>query len=59
MIGWCALLMIGIIILALLVWVVLGSVLKTGFTAATGDPALSKTLTIVVIIIIIVIMSLK
>lgn len=51
--------MIGIIILALLVWVVLGSVLKTGFTAATGDPALSKTLTIVVIIIIIVIVSLK
>lgn len=59
MIGWCALFMIGIIILALLVWVVLGSLLKTGFTAATGDPALSKTLTIVVIVIIIVIMSLK
>ena len=51
--------MIGIIILALLVWEVLGSVLTTGFTAATGDPALSKTLTIVVIVIIIVIMSLK
>ncbi len=51
--------MIGIIILALLVWVVLGSVLKMGFTAATRAPALSKALAIVVIVIIIVIIPLK
>ena len=51
--------MIGIIILALLVWAILGAILKSAFTAVTGDSDLSKTLAIISIIIIIIIISLR